>query len=363
MPRNLPGSPAPDLSVRASCRLGLCLQRACAASPAAAHRQVMTENISRQPKGVPVGGQFAATAHTEPNLVLGQPEKDIFFDADGTEWDWANPEATILEAGSVNEIGIRIRTGRTADGVFDYDILDYRNSAKVGHGNAGTLHEAKEAAKDARYKMAKYASRFSIHEGSRTPWGTADGVSHIAPGIASVFTPGHGGVKLSPARNKEVDPVWRNSNGWYEEDCEWAIAAITHREAYSEDHQRYAHESARQWFPDEYEKAVGKDPARYGVTDYKPIAPGESSIRDEKVFFAANADKVQRVWSASYSKDHPGMTEVLVSDVTPTGGRGNNPTQTVLIPSDEYKTIGNFHTIPKDADYQVKPATDRTTQP
>ena len=103
--------------------------------------------------------------------------------------------------------------------------------------------------------------------------------------------------------------------------------------------------------PDEYEKAVGKDPARYGVTDYQPIGPGESFIRDEKNFFAANSSTVQRVWSATYSKTHEGMTEVLVSDVTDTGARGSHPTQTVLIPNDEYAKISNFHTIPKNAGY------------
>jgi hypothetical protein len=30
----------------------------------------MTENITRQPRGIPVGGQFAATAHTEADLSL-----------------------------------------------------------------------------------------------------------------------------------------------------------------------------------------------------------------------------------------------------------------------------------------------------
>jgi hypothetical protein len=104
---------------------------------------------------------------------------------------------------------------------------------------------------------------------------------------------------------------------------------------------------------------VGKDPARYGVTDYKQIAPGESSVRDEKVFFAENHDKVQRIWSASYSRDHEGMTEVLVSDVTVTGARTGEP-RTVLVPSNEYESIRKFYTIPKNADYQVKPGTDRT---
>jgi len=33
-----------------------------------------TENASRQPKGVPVGGQFAATTHAEPDLSLTAPK-------------------------------------------------------------------------------------------------------------------------------------------------------------------------------------------------------------------------------------------------------------------------------------------------
>ncbi|ACL42400.1 hypothetical protein Achl_4449 (plasmid) [Pseudarthrobacter chlorophenolicus A6] len=33
----------------------------------------MTENIARQPQGIPAGGQFAATAHAEPDVALAPP--------------------------------------------------------------------------------------------------------------------------------------------------------------------------------------------------------------------------------------------------------------------------------------------------
>ncbi|QOT19202.1 hypothetical protein [Paenarthrobacter sp. YJN-5] len=38
----------------------------------------MTENAARQPKGIPTGGQFAATNHAEPalNLASRRPELD-----------------------------------------------------------------------------------------------------------------------------------------------------------------------------------------------------------------------------------------------------------------------------------------------
>jgi hypothetical protein len=34
----------------------------------------MTDNAPRQPKGIPVGGQFAATAHSEPDIALSTEE-------------------------------------------------------------------------------------------------------------------------------------------------------------------------------------------------------------------------------------------------------------------------------------------------
>lgn len=39
-------------------------------TPGAAHRMGMTENTARQPKGIPAGGQFAATSHPEPEVAL-----------------------------------------------------------------------------------------------------------------------------------------------------------------------------------------------------------------------------------------------------------------------------------------------------
>lgn len=65
-----------------------------------------------------------------------------------------------------------------------------------------------------------------------TPWGTADFVDKIAHGIASVSTPGHGGVMVSKgvAEKRLSDKARENAliyGGYYcfEEDCDWAIAA------------------------------------------------------------------------------------------------------------------------------------------
>jgi hypothetical protein len=56
--------------------------------------------------------------------------------------------------------------------------------------------------------------------GMRTPWGRADHVDAVAPGVAAVSTPGHGGIKLDRARNAKVPHATRTKGGWYEEDCQ-----------------------------------------------------------------------------------------------------------------------------------------------
>lgn len=97
----------------------------------------MTDNAARQPKGIPVGGQFAATAHAEPDLVLGLPEQEVHFDADGTEWDWADQGAAILESAYINGVGMRIDTSRSGDGVYSYEIRAIRARRRLPRVQAG----------------------------------------------------------------------------------------------------------------------------------------------------------------------------------------------------------------------------------
>lgn len=67
-----------------------------------------------------------------------------------------------------------------------------------------------------------------------TPWGTADSHEHIAEGIDFFGTPSHGGIRLSPEKNKLVPLNLREQSfnqqgmdGWYEEDCDVYIVIAT----------------------------------------------------------------------------------------------------------------------------------------
>jgi hypothetical protein len=67
----------------------------------------------------------------------------------------------------------------------------------------------------------------------QTPWGIADFATEYAHGIVFFSTPSHGGFHLLPERNAEVlakFPGFRTFSGavgWYEEDCDWALVALT----------------------------------------------------------------------------------------------------------------------------------------
>lgn len=103
-----------------------------------------------------------------------------------------------------------------------------------------------------------------VKVGSRTPWGAAQHVEEVAPGIVQASCAGHGGYKLSPERNAAVNKLFRTSSGWYEEDLEWRAAAAAHPEAfaYGDQSAAEAYEAAkaslRDWYPHKFKEAFGE---------------------------------------------------------------------------------------------------------
>ncbi len=276
--------------------------------------EIVTTQLSlfdiAQITGTPAGGQFAPTNRPEATGVE-LVDDDIVGEAAGE----APPHG--------------------APGLADRRLAPHAN----GERPAGT------ATGPRRYRQAT-----TVREGSRSPWGTVDYVSRRAVGITHVGTAGHGGVKLSPERNRDVHEAWRRPDGWYEEDCEWAIVAVTFPECYSPEHAATAHTTARNWFPDEYEVVTGEQ-----------IQPGESHVRDEQIFNAEHAN--DWVTTAAVAIEEPGTVERIVRDDGVTGGfrlvRGEQPmvkvwarvggryatgpkTRAFLVPEADYDTRGRF---------------------
>lgn len=331
--------------------------------------------------GVPTGGQFAPTGHTEADVDLDTagsiwPPVPIYGDPAATsETATSEAEAHAAQQDADAEIRELEEVAKYSDDQEQLDCLaDHehpwvvaalpKNPATPEHvlsrladhpaplvrlavaersSDRNTLSVLRE---DSNIRVAEAAAKgydravrkaaaekklngeTTVHIGSRTPWGAADDVVHVAPGIASVGTPGHGGFKLSPERNKRVHPAWRQSGGWYEEDCASAIPMVTFPEAFPAEHQDFAHASAKNWYPDAYEKVTGEQ-----------IVPGESLVRDKQLFHEAHAsDHV--VVSATSSDAHPGMVEVS----TQLGGRDSGHVEQrkrFLVPREEYRASDN----------------------
>lgn len=78
-----------------------------------------------------------------------------------------------------------------------------------------------------------------------SPWGKPDFQKEIAPGIISLSTPGHGGYWLSKEMRAQMPETLRRKTpfageGWYEEDCDWAIVVLAFPWFFTENERYFA---------------------------------------------------------------------------------------------------------------------------
>lgn len=90
-----------------------------------------------------------------------------------------------------------------------------------------------------------------------SPWGRIQDIKSFGIGIDFVGTASHGGFKLDSKRNAQVPEPFRNKNGWYEEDCEAAFVIMSFPELFSDEQVKSAHRSAKNWYPERYERHFG----------------------------------------------------------------------------------------------------------
>jgi hypothetical protein len=192
-------------------------------------------------------------------------------------------------------------------------------SAQARNKDAGIFTDKSRFAVEKRHESGQLTARTErtdwgvtgVHIGTWTPQGTVDSITESAPGIARFGTPGHGGVKLSAARNRLVHPALRRVRGVYEEDTEAHIVnyffpeetlpLVSRNYTVDEDldaHIESARNGVRDWYPDEFEVVTGET-----------IQPGQSYLRDQRTWTEAHKDQFV-VTSALTDRDD--RTQVLV---------------------------------------------------
>lgn len=89
-----------------------------------------------------------------------------------------------------------------------------------------------------------------------TPWGRSQYKEDIAEGITFYATASHGGLKVKCKLNRQIPEYMRCSDGWYEEDCDWARVAVIFPEHFVKSYSQ-ALDTFKNWDPEAYEKYFG----------------------------------------------------------------------------------------------------------
>ena len=180
------------------------------------------------------------------------------------------------------------------------------------------------------------ASAPVVREGMSTPWGRADSASTLLPGMGTVSTPGHGGLKLSAARNRMIPEGARQPGGWYEEDCECNIPFTVFLDEIMAHGPEWLREALAkyppgptwgEWFPDSYARYIGRE-----------LAPAESHVLRQRIFDREHAADwvVLAAWGCYAASNK--VPEGFVGVVATLGGRraANTEERYYLVPQPEY---------------------------
>ncbi len=209
-------------------------------------------------------------------------------------------------------------------------FAEWRRSDFYGH--SGEL--ADEAAfrarviENAEHQRERQAlGRCEIFTRVHTPWGMSQHTIVYAEGVECHSTAGHGGFKLSAERNRKVHPMLRSAGGWYEEDAEWAIVAVTFPHLFTAFERRCAERTVKDSWPRAWEMISGTI-----------LVTGESREKDRLAFETEHADDWVVV-SAITSEREKGFVECVA---TPGGKRGaGTEERRFLVPAREYD-VGRF---------------------
>lgn len=170
--------------------------------------------------------------------------------------------------------------------------------------------------------------RITSYPKTNTPWGVAQIAYNYGRGMQFYSTAGHGGFHLSGRVNEAVPEYMRQANGWYEEDCEWAVVATVYPDMFDEKERETAKTTLRNYKPEAYELF-------YGVI----LKPGESHVKDDRLFREAH----QNDYLVLAARSAPnGMAAVFAGR----GGRTENyhypsDTKWFLVNSAEYNAVNH----------------------
>jgi hypothetical protein len=118
-----------------------------------------------------------------------------------------------------------------------------------------------------------------------TLWGGSQMAVSYAEGVVAHMTAGYGGFRLSADRNAKVHPLLRKETPWYEDDCEWAIVAISFSDLFTAFERSMEEKTIRNTWPEAWETIHGcvfpreRAGTRIGERSLNVMRPTSSSCR------------------------------------------------------------------------------------
>lgn len=224
-------------------------------------------------------------------------------------------------------------TGKDVSGLTRKDFRGFGNAVPGEEGFKAYVADYHE-----HLRQAAELNRYRQPSKIRTPWGESQGVEVYAEkGIYLHSTAGHGGFKVFARLNREIPAAYRNEDGWYEEDCEYAKVIVSLPALFTDREIRLATETVRNWFPDEYEAVTGET-----------ILAGRSFKKDERLFKERHAG--DWVVIAASRVDAADGTDVIHCHATKGGERGGwsdgkeivVETAEFIVPAEEYSKRGRY---------------------
>lgn len=162
-----------------------------------------------------------------------------------------------------------------------------------------------------------------------SPWGAIESEREIATGITEINTARHGGFKLDRKRNLRIPECMRTVGGWYEEDCQWAIVALTFPEAFPTLID-FAISTMKSNYPDQYTTITGN-----------PVAVEESHVLRQRAYKESVKGKYLVVSAMGdwHEKVPSGMVGVIACiDGRNENGMFSNPLNYFMVPAVEYNS-------------------------
>ena len=122
-----------------------------------------------------------------------------------------------------------------------------------------------------------------------TPWGNADSIKNIGRGILSISTPGHGGYFV-PVNERAKMPAAAlktfAGGGWYEEDCDWCLVALSFPDLFDEPAIAAAVKTCEDWLTAEQCAAFG---LKQSARNYKLVEAERIRLLDEGKWLRCSA--------------------------------------------------------------------------